>query len=79
MYPLKLVIMSATLRTDDFVKNTVLFKFSPPMLQVEARQYPVTIHYNRRTDTDYVTAAYNKVCKINEELPAGGILVFLTG
>ncbi|KAJ3077503.1 ATP-dependent RNA helicase dhx37 [Quaeritorhiza haematococci] len=80
--PLKLVIMSATLRVEDFSENKVLFPGPkrPPVLKVDGRQYKVTIHYNRRTpELDYVTEAYKKVCKIHRRLPRGGILVFLTG
>ena len=47
---------------------------------MEARQFPVTVHFNRRTAfDDYVSEAYRKVCKIHRQLPDGGILVFLTG
>eukprot|EP00794_Sanderia_malayensis_P014128 gene14128-15605_t len=77
--PLKLIIMSATLRVDDFVDNKRLFVTPPPLLKVDSRQYPVTIHFNRRTPTCYVTEAYNKICKIHRTLKQGGILVFLTG
>ena len=48
-------------------------------LKVESRQFPVTVHFNRHTPTDYLTAVYRKVCKIHRELPEGHILVFLTG
>lgn len=49
-------------------------------MQVEARQFPVTVHFNKRTAfDDYVDEAYRKVCKIHRQLPDGGILVFLTG
>lgn len=38
------------------------------------------MHFSRRTELeDYVAAAYRKTCRIHRELPAGGILVFLTG
>jgi len=46
---------------------------------VESRQYPVTIHFERQTPTDYLRAALRKVSLIHERLPAGGILVFLSG
>lgn len=47
---------------------------------MEARQFPVTVHFNRKTAfDDYVSEAYRKVCKIHRQLPDGGILVFLTG
>lgn len=77
--PLKLIIMSATLRVEDFTKNNQLFKTPPPVLSVETRQFPVTIHFNKRTSDDYLKDAYNKAIKIHNKLPEGGILVFLTG
>ncbi|OWZ06755.1 ATP-dependent RNA helicase [Phytophthora megakarya] len=78
--PLKLVIMSATLRVEDFTQNQRLFPTPPPVLRVDARQYPVTVHFNKRTELDnYVDEAYKKVIKIHKKLPEGGVLVFLTG
>ncbi|KLO14778.1 DHX37 protein [Schizopora paradoxa] len=77
--PLRLIIMSATLRVSDFVSNTTLFPSPPPVIKVDARQYPVTVHFNRRTSPDYISEAIKKVSKIHARLPAGGILVFLTG
>jgi len=54
--------MSATLRVEDFTENKVLFPSPPPVIKVEARQYPVTIHFNKRTElNDYVDAAFKKV------------------
>lgn len=76
---LKLIIMSATLRVEDFTNNANLFSPTPPIVKVDARQYPVTIHFNKRTPADYVTEAFRKVVKIHNTLPDGGILVFLTG
>ena len=83
-WPLKLVIMSATLRTADFVDNRRLFPTQPPLITVPARQFPVTVHFARRTPQEggehaYIDAAFRKVCRIHTELPAGGVLVFLTG
>lgn len=77
--PLKLIIMSATLRVTDFSENPVLFKTAPPIINVEARQYPVSVHFDKKTDFNYIDAAFNKACKIHRKLPPGGILVFLTG
>lgn len=77
--PLKLIIMSATLRVEDFTENRRLFKNIPPQIKVEARQFDVGIHFNKHTYEDYLSEAYKKVCKIHERLPEGGILVFLTG
>ena len=60
--PLRLVIMSATLRTEDFTANQRLFSQPPPVLHVPARQFPVTVHFNRRTEQqDYIGAAFSKV------------------
>ncbi|CAG9533777.1 unnamed protein product [Cercopithifilaria johnstoni] len=77
--PLKLIIMSATLRIDDF-KNKRLFPISlPPVLSIDARQYPVSIHFEKRTPENYLTAAFHKICKIHEKKGPGTILVFLPG
>lgn len=48
--PLKLLIMSATLRVEDFTQNQRLFTTPPPVIKVESRQFPVTVHFNKRTD-----------------------------
>lgn len=77
--PLKLIIMSATLRITDFTDNATLFPVPPPVLQAEGRQYPVTNHFARKTHHDYVEEAFRKVCKGHKKLPPGGFLVFLTG
>ncbi|GAV26898.1 hypothetical protein PMKS-000359 [Pichia membranifaciens] len=78
-YPLKLIIMSATLRVGDFSENKVLFDIPPPILKVDARQYPVSTHFNKRTPFDYTDETFRKVCKIHRKLPKGAILVFMTG
>ncbi|KAI4504513.1 hypothetical protein M0802_000063 [Mischocyttarus mexicanus] len=77
--PLKLIIMSATLCVEEFVENSKLFKVKPPIITVESRQFPVTIHFNKRTNNDYVNDAFKKAIKIHTRLPEGGILIFLTG
>ena len=78
--PLKLIIMSATLRTADLTKNKNLFRTSPPpIVQAEGRQYPVTTHFTRRTERDYVEESFSKVSRGHRKLPPGGMLVFLTG
>uniref|UniRef100_A0A914EEH4 RNA helicase n=1 Tax=Acrobeloides nanus TaxID=290746 RepID=A0A914EEH4_9BILA len=78
-FPLKLIIMSATLRVEDFTQKRLFPSTIPKLISVESRQFPVTIHFERRTPVDYLEAAYKKVCKIHEKLPEGAILVFLTG
>ena len=78
--PLRLVVMSATLRVEDFAANAALFPRAPPVLRVPARQFPVSVHFARRTEMgDYVREAARTVSKIHRRLPPGGILVFLTG
>eukprot|EP01033_Poteriospumella_lacustris_P011225 gene11226-7981_t len=72
--PLKLIIMSATLRVDDFCQER-LFHPLPPIIKVEARQYPVTNHFAKRTEIrDYLQETFKKTCQIHERLPAGGVL-----
>ncbi|TLD24280.1 hypothetical protein PspLS_06671 [Pyricularia sp. CBS 133598] len=77
--PLKLVIMSATLRIEDLTENKNLFATPPPVLEVEGRQYPVTLHFARKTHHDYVEEAFRKISRGHKKLPPGGMLVFLTG
>ncbi|KWU45797.1 P-loop containing nucleoside triphosphate hydrolase protein [Rhodotorula sp. JG-1b] len=77
--PLRLVIMSATLRVADFAENPTLFAKPPPVLHITARQHPVTMHFARHTQHDYLAQAYKKVARIHARLPPGGVLVFCTG
>ena len=77
--PLKLVIMSATLRVEDFVTNERLFPTPPPVVRVPARQYPVTVHFARRTELhDYVGAAFKKVKSIKIRDFEYGLMAFTT-
>lgn len=103
--PLRLIIMSATLRVEDFTENTRLFKVPPPVIevivivitlcyfifmnlvhdiyiffkQIQSRQFPVTVHFNKHTYSDYLKEAFKKTVKIHTRLPEGGILIFVTG
>ncbi|KAL9168389.1 hypothetical protein ABFS82_04G012000 [Erythranthe guttata] len=80
IYPLKLVLMSATLRVEDFVSSTRIFRQPPPVIEVPTRQYPVTTHFSKKTvEGDYIGQAYKKILSIHRRLPPGGILVFVTG
>ncbi|XP_078148699.1 RNA helicase family protein [Carex rostrata] len=76
---LKLILMSATLRVEDFISNKKLFDTAPPVIEVPVRQFPVTIHFSKNTREDYLGQAYKKVLSIHKRLPEGGILVFVTG
>lgn len=71
--------MSATLRVSDFAENTTLFPKPPPIITVPGRSHPVTVHFSRRTASDYVTETIRKASKIHARLPPGGVLIFLTG
>ncbi|KAK9281521.1 hypothetical protein L1049_004424 [Liquidambar formosana] len=78
--PLKLILMSATLRVEDFISGRRLFHNPPPVIEVPTRQFPVTVHFSKRTEiVDYIGQAYRKVLSIHRRLPQGGILVFVTG
>ncbi|GJM86775.1 hypothetical protein PR202_ga02666 [Eleusine coracana subsp. coracana] len=63
----------------DFISNRRLFEAIPPAVKVPVRQYPVTVHFSKRTHDDYLGQAYKKVMSIHKRLPPGGILVFVTG
>ncbi len=81
--PLRLVIMSATLRVEDFYRLG-LFRIKeedprPPCVKVEGREFKVTRHNLKTTPDDYLASALKKTCQIHKDLPEGGILVFVTG
>jgi ATP-dependent RNA helicase DHX37/DHR1 len=51
--PLKLVIMSATLRVEDFTENNRLFpNVKLALVKVPGRTHPVTIHHSKITELD---------------------------
>ncbi|KAK0415276.1 hypothetical protein QR680_011864 [Steinernema hermaphroditum] len=77
--PLKLIIMSATLRIDDFTQTRLFPTITPKIIKCESRQFPVTVHFEKKTPENYMAAAFKKVCKIHESLPAGAILIFVSG
>lgn len=79
VFPLHLVIMSATLRISDFKNNRTLFPRPPPLIEVPVRRFPVNNHFARKTELHkYVDEAYKKVKQIHKKLPPGGILIFLS-
>uniref|UniRef100_A0A0N4ZUS9 RNA helicase n=1 Tax=Parastrongyloides trichosuri TaxID=131310 RepID=A0A0N4ZUS9_PARTI len=77
--PLKLIIMSATLSLDEFLQKHLFPTVIPKVIKVESRQFPVTVHFEKSTPTDFCDAAFRKVCEIHEKLPTGAILVFVSG
>nr|XP_043608965.1 ATP-dependent RNA helicase DEAH13 [Erigeron canadensis] len=81
IFPLRLILMSATLRVEDF-RSDIMFAepIKPPVIKVRGRQYPVSKHFSKRTElVDYIGQAYKKILTIHKKLPSGGILVFVTG
>ncbi|XBI39396.1 hypothetical protein VPH35_124176 [Triticum aestivum] len=52
---------SATLQLRDFISNRSLFDVIPLALKVPIRQFPVAIHFSKRTHDDYLGDAYKKV------------------
>lgn len=75
--PLKLVIMSATLKVSDFTENSFLFPQVPPIISIETRQFPVSVHFAKTTPANYLQAAYKKACSVHSKMPKGGILIFV--
>ncbi|CAG2102798.1 unnamed protein product [Medioppia subpectinata] len=57
----------------------LLSRIVPLRNKIDSRQYPVSVHFNKKTNSDYLHEAFRKVCKIHAECPTGGILVFVTG
>ena len=77
---LKLVITSATLDTEKFVRA---FR-NAPVIEVSGRQYPVEVEYRpaesfsaRAVEQDYVELAVKAVELIKQKKPPGDILVFM--
>jgi ATP-dependent RNA helicase DHX37/DHR1 len=77
-HPLRLVIMSATMRVQDF-QNPQLFDYHVPIINVEARMFPVSTFFEKHTPDDYKAAAVKKCLMIHRKLPDGDVLVFMTG
>ena len=43
-------------RLCDFTENQQLFATPPPVLRIDARTFPVTVHFARSTEEDYIKA-----------------------
>jgi ATP-dependent RNA helicase DHX37/DHR1 len=56
-----------------------LFEVPPLIIEIPARQRPVTVHFNQKTHADYVDQAIRKTIKIHSRLPPEGILVLISG
>ena len=78
--PLRLIIMSATLRVTEFSENKIFQGLlKPRIVEISSRQYPVHIYHSKKTEDDYIGEAFKYCCKIHSRLPEGNILIFLTG
>jgi len=74
--PLKIVIMSATLQADLFVK----YFDDAKICYLEGRKYPIKIMYSDEVQKDYTHASLVTALQLHKEMPIGDdILVFLTG
>ena len=78
--PLRLIIMSATLRVSEFSENKIFSSLCKPrIVEISTRQYQVNIYHSKKTENDYINEAFKYCCKIHHRLPEGNIIVFLTG
>ena len=78
--PLRLIIMSATLRVTEFSENKIFSEMlKPRIVEISTRQYQVNIYHSKKTDNDYINEAFKYCCKIHNRLPEGNVIVFLTG
>ena len=78
--PLRLIIMSATLRVEEFSENKIFSSLlKPRVVEISTRQYPVNIYHSKKTENDYINEAFKYCCKIHKRLPEGNVIVFLTG
>ena len=81
-YPLRLIIMSATMNVDNFrrfftgIKNNV-----PPVLYVEGRQFQIDCYYLSENPDDYVNSTVSAISQIHQKVDdrSESILSFLTG
>lgn len=75
-FRLKLVVMSATIEVDRFVRY---FEEEVPVLSIPGRCFPVEIYYTPEPEEDYLEAAVRTAVQIHCFEPAGDVLIFLTG
>ena len=79
-FPLKIVVMSATLDTATFCRYFAGSDGSDaPAVQVLGRTFPVSVHYTPEPMADYLEATITTILQLHTEESPGDILVFLTG
>lgn len=74
--PLKLIVMSATLDIDRYVRY---FDGKAPVVTISGRQHPVEVVYSEQSEPDYLEAVVKRATDIHFNEPPGDILIFLTG
>ncbi|CAE8599003.1 unnamed protein product, partial [Polarella glacialis] len=72
---LRCLVMSATLEAEKFQD----YWSGAPLLRVPGRMFPVETFFTLRPEKDYVAAAVEVCCMINQQEPPGDILCFLCG
>lgn len=81
-FPLKLILMSATVDLDYLIKNERIFPgLKPEVVEIQQKMFEVEIHYNVKSIeiSDVFHTAKEYVRKIHLNNPHGGILVFMSG
>ncbi|KAH8740573.1 PRP43 involved in spliceosome disassembly mRNA splicing [Cryptosporidium ryanae] len=73
--PLRVVIMSATLKSTKFQN----YFDDAPVFSIPGRMFPVEIKYCEKAVKDYLEASIEAVIRIHREEGPGDILLFLTG
>jgi len=72
---LKIVISSATLDAEKFSE----YFDNAPIFNIPGRRYPVSIHYTKAPEANYLDACVITVLQIHLTQPLGDILLFFTG
>ena len=76
---LKIIVMSATLDADKFVKFFIARDILPPHIKVPGKLYNVTLHYTPGQSSNYRPEIISRVMTICTSDRQGDILIFLTG
>jgi len=72
---LKVIISSATLDAEKFSE----YFDNAPIFNIPGRRYPVSIHYTKAPEANYLEACVITVLQIHLTQPLGDVLVFFTG
>lgn len=70
----KVIIMSATLNTEQFSEY-----FNCPIVEIKQRRHEVTYFYLNKPVEDYLKASIQTVLKVVKKFSTGDIIVFLSG